>query len=104
MLGSFLSGFVSDNILKGRRKPMILACFLLMIPFVIVLATLEKGVSPYIMLLTLTGAGFFLILAWGPAISLPVICLRLKSTAKQWDSSIALLTSWLLRAPMLWVT
>ena len=71
MLGSFLSGFVSDNILKGRRKPMILACFLLMIPFVIVLATLEKGVSPYIMLLTLTGAGFFSNMAWGPAISLP---------------------------------
>ncbi|HUK99744.1 MAG TPA: MFS transporter, partial [Nitrospirota bacterium] len=45
--------------------------FLLMIPFVVVLATLEKGVSPYIMLLTLTGAGFFSNMAWGPAISLP---------------------------------
>jgi sugar phosphate permease len=71
MVGSFLAGWVSDNLLKGRRKPMIMLCFSAMIPFVIVLATLEKGVAPGILLLTLTGAGFFSNMAWGPAISLP---------------------------------
>jgi sugar phosphate permease len=71
MLGAFLAGWVSDSVLNGRRKPMIIICFLFMIPFVVVLATLQKGVSPYLLLLTLTGAGFFSNMAWGPAISLP---------------------------------
>lgn len=71
MLGSFLSGWASDNLLQGRRKPMIQICFACMIPFIVILATLHKGVPPYVMLLTLTGAGFFSNMAWGPSISLP---------------------------------
>ncbi len=71
MLGAFLSGWVSDSVLKGRRKPMIMSCFIFMIPFIVLLATFHKGVSPSLMLLTLTGAGFFSNMAWGPAISLP---------------------------------
>ncbi|OAT86683.1 MFS transporter [Desulfotomaculum copahuensis] len=70
-VGSFGSGWVSDRILNGRRRPMIILCFLLMIPFIIILATLQKGVSPYVLLLTLTGAGIFSNMVWGPAISLP---------------------------------
>jgi sugar phosphate permease len=82
MLGAFLAGHVSDRVLKGRRKPMIVACFIFMIPFIIVLATLEKGVSPFIMLLTLTGAGFFSNMAWGPAISLPADMFPVESYGK----------------------
>jgi sugar phosphate permease len=71
MLGAFLSGWVSDRLLHGRRKPMIILCFAAMIPFVLLLATLEKGVAPGLLLLTLSLAGFFSNMAWGPAISLP---------------------------------
>lgn len=70
-LGSFLSGWVSDKVLGGRRKPMIILCFSCMIPFILLLATIQKGVSPFILLLTLTGAGFFSNMVWGPAITLP---------------------------------
>ncbi len=82
MVGAFLSGYVSDKILGGRRKPMIVVCFACMIPFVLILATLEKGVSPWIMLLTLTGAGFFSNMAWGPAISLPADMFPVESYGK----------------------
>lgn len=70
-IGSFLSGWVSDKILGGRRKPMILMCFTCMIPFILILANIEKGVSPWVLLLTLTGAGFFSNMVWGPALTLP---------------------------------
>lgn len=71
MVGAFTAGWVSDNVPKGRRRPMIMLCFAAMIPFIVILATLQKGVAPWILLLTLTGAGFFSNMAWGPAISLP---------------------------------
>lgn len=71
LVGAFLSGWVSDHVLGGRRKPMIVLCFSAMIPFILVLALLDKGVSPIVLLLTLTLAGFFSNMAWGPAISLP---------------------------------
>lgn len=70
-LGSFLSGWVSDKLLGGRRKPMLIFCFACMIPFILILATLHKGVPPYLLLLTLTGAGFFSNMVWGPALTLP---------------------------------
>jgi MFS family permease len=61
---------------------MIMACFACMIPFVLILATLVKGVAPWIMLLTLTGAGFFSNMAWGPAISLPADMFPVESYGK----------------------
>ena len=70
-LGSFLSSYISDRFLGGRRKPMIFLCFACAIPFVIILATIQKGVSPYLLLLTLTGAGFFSNMVWGPALTIP---------------------------------
>jgi sugar phosphate permease len=69
--GSFVSGWVSDKLLGGRRKPMLILCFACMIPFILVLASIQKGVSPYFLLLTLTGAGFFSNMVWGPALTLP---------------------------------
>jgi len=71
MVGSFLAGWISDHVLHGRRKPMIVVCFAAMIPFIVLLATLQIGVAHSVLLLTLTGAGFFANMAWGPAISLP---------------------------------
>jgi len=70
-IGSFLSGWVSDKLLGGRRKPMIIFCFASMIPFILVLATLQQGVPPVLLLLTLTGAGFFSNMVWGPVLTLP---------------------------------
>ena len=82
MLGAFVAGYVSDRLLSGRRKPMITVCFASMIPFLVVLAMLQKGVSPFVMLLTLTGAGFFANMAWGPAISLPADMFPVESYGK----------------------
>jgi sugar phosphate permease len=70
-LGSFLSGFISDRILGGRRKPMIMLGFGCALPFIIALATIKIGVAPAILLLILTGTGFFTNMIWGPAITLP---------------------------------
>jgi sugar phosphate permease len=81
-LGSFASGWVSDKILGGRRKPMIILCFACMIPFIVILATLTKGVSPFVLLLTLTGAGFFSNMVWGPAITLPADMFPVESYGK----------------------
>jgi sugar phosphate permease len=71
IVGSFLAGWLSDRVFKGRRKPMIVTSFVMMIPFVVLLATLKAGVSPWLMLLSLTGAGFFSNMVWGPSMSLP---------------------------------
>jgi sugar phosphate permease len=70
-LGAFAAAWISDKILGGRRKPMILLCFAAMIPFVVILANLKQGVSPFVLLMTLTGAGFFSNMVWGPAITIP---------------------------------
>ncbi|MDR3560547.1 MAG: MFS transporter [Negativicutes bacterium] len=81
-LGSFVSGWVSDRVLGGRRKPMIILCFVCMIPFIVILASLTKGVSPFVLLLTLTGAGFFSNMVWGPAITLPADMFPVESYGK----------------------
>ena len=70
-LGSFLSGFISDKVLGGKRKPMILLGFACAIPFIIILATIKIGVPPFLLLLILSGTGFFSNMIWGPALSLP---------------------------------
>lgn len=70
-VGSLLSGHVSDRIMKGRRRPMIILSFVAMLPFVLLLASLEKGVSPYVLLLALTGAGFFSNMVFAPVFSYP---------------------------------
>jgi sugar phosphate permease len=70
-LGSFLSGLISDRFLGGRRKPMIFLSFGCAIPFIIALATIKIGVSPAILLLILTGTGFFSNMIWGPALTIP---------------------------------
>jgi len=70
-MGSFLSGLLSDRILGGRRKPMIFISFLCAIPFVIALATVKIGVAPFLLLLILTGTGFFSNMIWGPALAIP---------------------------------
>lgn len=81
-IGAYASGWVSDKLLGGRRKPMIILCFAGMIPFIVILATLVKGVSPFILLLTLTGAGFFSNMVWGPAITLPADMFTVDSYGK----------------------
>jgi MFS family permease len=50
---------------------MILVCFGGSIPFILLLANIHQGVSPYVLLLALTGAGFFANMVWGPALSMP---------------------------------
>ena len=71
VVGSFLSGWLSDVVFGGRRKPMIITSFVMMIPFVILLASLKAGASPWLLLLSLTGMGFFSNMIWAPALSMP---------------------------------
>jgi len=70
-VGSFISSWISDTFLGGKRKPMLYICFACAIPFIILLATIQRGVAPIILLLTLTGAGFFSNMVWGPALTIP---------------------------------
>ena len=70
-LGSFISGYISDRFLGGRRKPMIYLSFACALPFIIVLATIHIGVSSLLLLVILTGTGFFSNMMWGPALSIP---------------------------------
>ena len=70
-LGSFLSGSMSDRAFGGKRKPMVFISFAGAIPFVMALASVKIGVSPFLLLLILTGTGFFSNMIWGPALALP---------------------------------
>ncbi len=70
-LGSFLSSWISDTFLGGKRKLMIMLAFGGALPFVVALATMSQGVSPLLLLLALTGAGFFSNMVWGPALTIP---------------------------------
>ena len=70
-MGSFLSSWISDKFMGGRRKPMIVMAFAGALPFVLALAFMGRGVPPALLLLALTGAGFFSNMVWGPAMSIP---------------------------------
>jgi sugar phosphate permease len=64
--GTYMGGLISDKLFKGKRKPVIALSYLCVIPFLILFATFQKGVSPTVLLLSLTGCGFFANLSWGP--------------------------------------
>lgn len=71
VLGSFVGSRCSDVVFKGHRKPIIALSYICTFPFLLLLAIFQQGVNPVALLLTLSAAGFFANLAWGPYYALP---------------------------------
>lgn len=69
-VGSFTSSYLSDKLFKGNRRIMILTCFIGLVPFIVLLATL-KQVDQTLLLVALCGMGFFGNMAWGPFLAVP---------------------------------
>ncbi|MEN6438808.1 MAG: MFS transporter [Syntrophobacter sp.] len=69
-LGSFAGSYISDRLFRNNRKIMILACFICLIPFVLLLSSL-KAADPSLLAFALCGMGFFANMAWGPQLTLP---------------------------------
>jgi sugar phosphate permease len=65
VIGSFCGSLFSDKLFKGKRKPVILVSYLGVIPFLLIFAFAQKGVSPIALLLTLSACGFFANCSWG---------------------------------------
>jgi sugar phosphate permease len=68
--GSFVSSYISDKLFRNNRKVMVLVCFIGLIPFVLLLASL-KTADPLMLALALCGMGFFANMAWGPFLAVP---------------------------------
>lgn len=69
-VGSFISSYLSDKVFKGNRRVMILVCFIGLIPFIVLLASL-KTADQGLLMLALCGMGFFGNMAWGPFLAVP---------------------------------
>lgn len=69
-VGSFVSSYLSDKVFKGNRRIMILTCFIGLIPFIVLLASL-KTVDQGLLMIALCGMGFFGNMAWGPFLAVP---------------------------------
>lgn len=69
-LGSFTSSYLSDRLFRNNRKVMILACFIGLIPFILLLSSLRSA-DPFLLAFALCGMGFFANMAWGPFLAVP---------------------------------
>ena len=69
-VGSFLSSYLSDKLFRNNRRVMIVVCFVGLIPFLLLLASL-KSADPGLLALSLCGMGFFANMAWGPVLAVP---------------------------------
>jgi sugar phosphate permease len=70
-VGSFASSYLSDKVFRNNRRVMILACFIGLAPFILLLASLKAGADPMLLALALCGMGFFGNMAWGPFLTVP---------------------------------
>ncbi|MGA2616047.1 MAG: MFS transporter [Thermoguttaceae bacterium] len=68
--GSFASSYLSDKVFRNNRRVMIIVCFVGLIPFLLLLASL-KTAAPGLLALALCGMGFFANMAWGPVLAVP---------------------------------
>ena len=69
-VGSFASSWLSDRVFRNNRRVMIVVCFAGVIPFVLLLASLQTA-SAGLLALALCGMGFFANMAWGPILAVP---------------------------------
>jgi sugar phosphate permease len=68
--GSFLSSYLSDKVFHGNRRIMIIACFLGLAPFILLMGTLQRA-DQTLLAIALCGMGFFGNMAWGPFLAVP---------------------------------
>jgi sugar phosphate permease len=68
--GSFLSSHLSDKVFHGNRRVMIIACFLGLAPFILIMGTLQSA-DQTLLAVALCGMGFFGNMAWGPFLAVP---------------------------------
>jgi sugar phosphate permease len=69
-VGSFASSWLSDRVFRNNRRVMIVVCFAGVIPFLLLLASLQAA-SAGLLALALCGMGFFANMAWGPILAVP---------------------------------
>jgi sugar phosphate permease len=69
-VGSFASSYLSDRLFRNNRRVMIVVCFVGLIPFLLLLASLQTAV-PGLLAMALCGMGFFANMAWGPVLASP---------------------------------
>lgn len=69
-VGSFTSSYLSDKVFHGNRRVMILTCFIGLVPFIALLASLQHA-DHALLLVALCGMGFFGNMAWGPFLAVP---------------------------------
>jgi sugar phosphate permease len=69
-VGSLASSWLSDRVFRNNRRVMIVVCFAGMVPFLLLLASLQTA-SAGILALALCGMGFFANMAWGPILAVP---------------------------------
>lgn len=68
-VGVLLAGFISDNIFKGRRRPVLMLSMFGFVPFFIVLGLLPVGVASGALLVIMTLTGFFFTMHYAPFLS-----------------------------------
>jgi sugar phosphate permease len=69
-IGNFLSSYLSDRLFGNNRRVMIIVCFAGLIPFLLLLASVQAA-DPGLLALALCGMGFFANMAWGPVLAVP---------------------------------
>jgi sugar phosphate permease len=69
-VGSLASSYLSDRLFRNDRRVMIVVCFVGLIPFLLLLASLRTA-APGMLALALCGMGFFANMAWGPVLAVP---------------------------------
>ena len=69
-VGNFASSLLSDKLFRNNRRVMIIVCFAGLIPFLLLLASLNTA-APVLLALALGGMGFFANMAWGPLLAVP---------------------------------
>lgn len=68
-IGVLLAGYISDNIFKGRRRPVLMLSMFGFVPFFIILALLPVGVNATILFAILSLTGFFFTMHYAPFLS-----------------------------------
>lgn len=69
VVGVLLAGFISDNIFKARRRPVLMLSMFGFVPFFIMLGLLPVGVTSGVLLLIMTFTGFFWTMHYAPFLS-----------------------------------
>ncbi len=68
-VGALLAGYISDNIFKGRRRPVLMISMFGFVPFFIIMGLLPVGVPQLTLVAIMTLTGFFWPMHYAPFLS-----------------------------------